>query len=98
MSATQVQDALRMHDLNRQREHNQRLHDTTRRVLETRLRGWYAASPDDRDQHAQHAEHDDRDDRDDRDEHTDPYGEPDLDTDTDTARILGGLLERTALN
>ncbi|MPZ59893.1 MAG: hypothetical protein GEU93_01080 [Propionibacteriales bacterium] len=80
VSATQLQDALRMHDLNRRRRHDTELPDTTRRVLETQLRNWYAAGPDD------------------RDEHTDPHDEPVLDTDTDTARTLGGLLERTALS
>ncbi|MPZ60344.1 MAG: DUF222 domain-containing protein [Propionibacteriales bacterium] len=50
VSATQLQDALRMHDLNRRLRDDARLRDTTRRVLEARLRGWYAASPDDRDE------------------------------------------------
>ncbi|MPZ63431.1 MAG: DUF222 domain-containing protein, partial [Propionibacteriales bacterium] len=79
-SATQLQDALRMHDLNRRRRDDARPRDTTRRYLETRLRGWYAESPADPDEHT----------------------EPDLDDepvlDDETARILAGLLERTALN
>ncbi|MPZ63442.1 MAG: DUF222 domain-containing protein [Propionibacteriales bacterium] len=52
VSATQLQDALQMHDLNRRRQHNQRLRDTTRRILEARLQKWYASCPDDRDEDA----------------------------------------------
>ncbi|MPZ62304.1 MAG: hypothetical protein GEU93_13625 [Propionibacteriales bacterium] len=51
VSASQLQDALRMHDLNRRRADDDRLRDTTRRYLETRLRNWYASCPDDRDEH-----------------------------------------------